>query len=60
MPDRLKVGKTKKKIEDRKELEQSISLVKAPAALKEDGTLTLPKQKVTVSYTQTESAPMEE
>jgi large subunit ribosomal protein L24e len=60
MSDRLSGGKNKKRREARKELEQSISLVKAPLALKEDGTLTLPKQKVTVSYTQTETAPMEE
>jgi large subunit ribosomal protein L24e len=56
----LNVGKNKKRREAKKELEQSISLVKAPLALKEDGTLTLPKQKVTVSYTQTETAAMEE
>ena len=60
MFDRLKVGKTKRKIEARKELEQSISMVKAPSAFKEDATLTLPKQKVTVSYAQTETKPMEE
>ncbi|XP_078165788.1 putative ribosome biogenesis protein RLP24 [Carex rostrata] len=58
--NRLKVGKTKRKIEARKELEQSISMVKAPSAFKEDATLTLPKQKVTVSYTQTETKLMEE
>ncbi|KAK4591988.1 hypothetical protein RGQ29_016455 [Quercus rubra] len=43
-----------------KELEQSINLVKAPGAFKEDNSLTLPKIKVKVSQTQTENQPMEE
>ncbi|KAG1331401.1 putative ribosome biogenesis protein RLP24 [Cocos nucifera] len=37
-----------------KELEQSIHLVKAPAALQEDPSLTLPKIRVKVSQSQTE------
>ncbi|KAJ4781648.1 60S ribosomal protein L24 [Rhynchospora pubera] len=57
---RLSVGRVNRRTEDRRELEQSISLVKAPSVLKEDATLTLPKQKVTVSYAQTENTPMEE
>ncbi|KAF3946554.1 hypothetical protein ACB098_11G174700 [Castanea mollissima] len=43
-----------------KELEQSINLVKAPGAFKEDNSLTLPKIKVKVSQTQAENQPMEE
>ena len=49
--------KGKKAIEQQaaaKELEQSIHLVKAPAALQEDPSLTLPKIRVTVSRSQTE------
>lgn len=43
-----------------KELEQSISLVKAPSVLKEDPSLTLPKIKVKVSQALAENQPMEE
>jgi large subunit ribosomal protein L24e len=42
-----------------KELEQSISLVKAPSVLREDPSLTLPKIMVKVSQAQ-ESQRMEE
>lgn len=43
-----------------KELEQSISLVKAPSVLKEDKSYTLPKIKVKVSQAEAKNQPMEE
>ncbi|XP_030928449.1 probable ribosome biogenesis protein RLP24 [Quercus lobata] len=43
-----------------KELEQSISLVKAPSVLKEDKSYTLPKIKVKVSQEEAKNQPMEE
>uniref|UniRef100_A0A0D6QT84 TRASH domain-containing protein n=2 Tax=Araucariaceae TaxID=25664 RepID=A0A0D6QT84_ARACU len=49
---RMKGNKAKKMKEDARELEQSISLVKAPLAMQEEPGLTLPKKekmKVTVS-----------
>ncbi|KAF3448479.1 hypothetical protein FNV43_RR09192 [Rhamnella rubrinervis] len=56
---RMKGKKGKELQEAKKELEQNISLVKAPAVLKEDLSLTLPI-KVKVSQTQAESHLMEE
>ena len=52
--------KQKEQTEAAKELEQSIHLVKAPIALKEDQSLTLPKIRVTVSQSQAENAQMDE
>ncbi|KAL4621907.1 hypothetical protein ACB092_06G261100 [Castanea dentata] len=43
-----------------KELEQSISLVKAPSVLEEDKSYTLPKIKVKVSEAEAKNQPMEE
>lgn len=56
---RMKGKKGKELREAQKELEQGISLVKAPAALKEDPSLTLPI-KVKVSQTKSEAQLMEE
>ncbi|KDP34377.1 hypothetical protein JCGZ_11260 [Jatropha curcas] len=59
--NRLKVRKTKERKEAEKELQQSIHLVKAPSALQEEPSLTLPKLKVKVSQEQTqENQAMEE
>ncbi|KAA0057127.1 putative ribosome biogenesis protein RLP24 [Cucumis melo var. makuwa] len=52
--------KAKEFREAKKELDQSISLVKAPSVLKEDPSLTLPKLKVKVVPTQSEQDRMEE
>jgi len=56
---RKKGKKAQKMREAVKELEQSISLVKAPSVLREDPSLTLPKIMVKVSQAQ-ESQRMEE
>ncbi|GLT55416.1 hypothetical protein SLA2020_285390 [Shorea laevis] len=56
---RKKGKKAQKMREAVKELEQSISLVKAPSVLREDPSLTLPKIMVKVSQAQ-ESQQMEE
>jgi len=56
----MKGEKQKEQTEAEKELEQSIHLVKAPIALKEDQSLTLPKIKVRVSQSQAENAQMDE
>ena len=54
-------GKKAKELrEAKKELDQSISLVKAPLALKEDPSLTLPKIKLNVEPSQAEQNHMEE
>ena len=59
--DRMKGKKEKLQREAAKELEQGISLVKAPAVLQQDPALTLPKIKVKVSQQQSqENQPMEE
>ncbi|KAA0041608.1 putative ribosome biogenesis protein RLP24 [Cucumis melo var. makuwa] len=52
--------KAKEFREAKKELDQSISLVKAPSVLKEDPSLTLPKLKVKVLPSQSEQDRMEE
>lgn len=58
---RMKGKKGKELREAKKELEQSISLVKAPSVLREDQSLTLPvKVKVQVNQKQAEAQPMEE
>ncbi|KAL5552650.1 hypothetical protein UlMin_040051 [Ulmus minor] len=57
--DRTKGKKSKELRESKKELEQGICLVKAPIALTEDPSLTLPI-KVLVNKKQTEAQPMEE
>ncbi|KAG7028082.1 putative ribosome biogenesis protein RLP24 [Cucurbita argyrosperma subsp. argyrosperma] len=58
---RMKGKKGKELKEARKELEQSISMVKPPALLKEDPSLTLPKIQVKVAQSQAEkNQPMEE
>lgn len=58
---RMHGKKAKEHKEARKELDQSISLVKAPTVLKEDPSLTLPKIKVKVVPSQAEqNQPMEE
>ncbi|XP_022148700.1 probable ribosome biogenesis protein RLP24 [Momordica charantia] len=51
---RMQGKKGKELKEARKELDQSISLVKAPSVLKEDPSLTLPKIKVKVAQSQAE------
>ncbi|XP_022976358.1 probable ribosome biogenesis protein RLP24 [Cucurbita maxima] len=51
---RMQGKKAKELREAKKELDQSISLVKAPLALKEDPSLTLPKIKVSVEPSQAE------
>ena len=57
----MKGKKGKELKEARKELEQSISMVKPPALLKEDPSLTLPKIQVKVAQSQAEkNQPMEE
>ncbi|KAG2671675.1 hypothetical protein I3843_13G006100 [Carya illinoinensis] len=59
--ERRKKGKKAQEMREAvKELEQNISLVKAPSVLKEDPSLTLPKIKVKVSHAQVENQPMEE
>ena len=50
----MKGKKEKLLMEAAKELEQGISLVKAPSALQKDPPLTLPKIKVGVSQQQSE------
>ncbi|XP_043699420.1 probable ribosome biogenesis protein RLP24 [Telopea speciosissima] len=58
---RMKGKNAKEQREAAKELEQGIHMVKAPAALQEEPSLTLPKIKVKVSYQQAEeNRPMEE
>ena len=60
---RMKGKKAKELREAKKELDQNISLVKAPSVLNEDQSLTLPaksKVKVKVNQNQTEAQPMEE
>lgn len=56
----MKGKNTIERREAAKELEQSIHMVKAPAALQEDPSLTLPKIKVKVSQQQSEENRMEE
>ncbi|XP_059646744.1 probable ribosome biogenesis protein RLP24 [Cornus florida] len=51
---RMKGKKAKEQREAAKELEQSIDMVKAPAALQQEPSLTLPKNKVKVSQPQAE------
>ncbi|XP_042475403.1 probable ribosome biogenesis protein RLP24 [Macadamia integrifolia] len=51
---RMKGKKAKEQREAAKELEQSIHMVKAPAALQKEPSLTLPKIKVKVSHQQAE------
>ncbi|GMY22510.1 probable ribosome biogenesis protein RLP24 [Fagus crenata] len=57
--NRKKGKKAQERREARNELDQSISMIKAPSVLKEDPSLTLPKIKVKVSQPQAEE-PMEE
>ncbi|KAL0325944.1 UNVERIFIED_CONTAM: putative ribosome biogenesis protein RLP24 [Sesamum radiatum] len=57
---RMKGKKAQLQREAAKELEQSIHMVKAPAALQQEPSLTLPKLKVKVSQQQTEDNRMEE
>ncbi|KAL5735805.1 hypothetical protein ACOSQ2_030593 [Xanthoceras sorbifolium] len=58
---RMKGKKSKEQREAAVELEQGIHMVKAPAVLAQDQSLTLPKIKVKVSQAQTdENQPMEE
>jgi large subunit ribosomal protein L24e len=57
--NRKKGKKAQERREARTELDQSISMIKAPSVLKEDPSLTLPKIKVKVSQPQAEE-PMEE
>lgn len=56
----MKGKKTKERKEAAKELEQSIHMVKAPVALQQEPSLTLPKIKVQVSKPETEEHLMEE
>ena len=58
--DRMKGKRAKEQQEAAKELEQSIHMVKAPAALQQEPSLTLPKIKVKVSPQQSEENRMEE
>ncbi|KAG4979936.1 hypothetical protein JHK85_033894 [Glycine max] len=59
--NRMKGKKQKLQMEAARELEQGISLVKAPSVLQKDPSLTLPKIKVGVSQQQSEdNHPMEE
>ena len=51
---RMKGKKAKEQREAAKELEQSIHMVKAPAVLQQEQSLTLPKIKVKVSQQQSE------
>ena len=58
---RMKGNKAKLLKEAERELEQNITLVKAPSVLTQDQSLTLPKIKVQVSQQQAEeNRPMEE
>uniref|UniRef100_A0A5B7ABU2 Ribosome biogenesis protein RLP24 n=1 Tax=Davidia involucrata TaxID=16924 RepID=A0A5B7ABU2_DAVIN len=57
---RMKGKKAKEQREATKELEQSIHMVKAPVALQQEPSLTLPKIKVEVSQQQAEENRMEE
>ncbi|KAL5982952.1 hypothetical protein ACLOJK_017032 [Asimina triloba] len=57
---RMKGKRAKEQREAARELEQSIHLVKAPAALQQEPSLTLSKIKVQVSKRQTEDHLMEE
>ncbi|KAL3752365.1 hypothetical protein ACJRO7_013078 [Eucalyptus globulus] len=58
---RMKGKKAKKQREEAKELEQGITLVKAPSVLQEEPSLTLPKIKVKVSHQESqENRAMEE
>ena len=57
----MKGNKAKLLKEAERELEQNITLVKAPSVLTQDQSLTLPKIKVQVSQQQAEeNRPMEE
>lgn len=56
----MKGKKAQERKEAAKELEQSIHLIKAPAALQQEPSLTLPKAKVKVSQQQPEDNRMEE
>ncbi|XP_061345416.1 probable ribosome biogenesis protein RLP24 [Gastrolobium bilobum] len=59
--NRMKGKKEKLQREAARELEQGISMVKAPSVLQQDSSLTLPKIKVKVSQKQSEENPrMEE
>lgn len=58
--NRMKGKKAQERKEAAKELEQSIHLIKAPAALQQEPSLTLPKAKVKVSQQQPEDNRMEE
>ncbi|XP_071910387.1 probable ribosome biogenesis protein RLP24 isoform X3 [Coffea arabica] len=57
---RMKGKKAMERKEAAKELEQSIHMVKAPAALQQEASLTLPKIKVKVSQEQSQENRMEE
>lgn len=57
---RMKGKKAMERREAAKELEQSIHMVKAPAALQQEASLTLPKIKVKVSQEQSQENRMEE
>lgn len=57
---RMRGKKTMEQREAAKELEQSIHMVKAPALLQQEPSLTLPKIKVKVSQQQSEENRMEE
>ncbi|CAK9150522.1 unnamed protein product [Ilex paraguariensis] len=57
---RMKGKRAKEQKEATKELEQSIHMVKAPAPLQQEPSLTLPKIKVKVSLQQSEENRMEE
>ena len=56
----MKGKKAMERKEAAKELEQSIHMVKAPAALQQEASLTLPKIKVKVSQEQSQENRMEE
>ncbi|XP_004487524.1 probable ribosome biogenesis protein RLP24 [Cicer arietinum] len=58
--NRMKENEAKGQREAKKELEQSISLVKAPSALQQDPSLTLPKTIVKVSQQKSEENPLME
>ncbi|KAK6932024.1 Ribosomal protein L24e-related [Dillenia turbinata] len=58
--ERMRNKKSKEQKEAAKELEQGISLVKAPAVLQQEPSLTLPKVKVKVSAGEDETRQMEE
>ncbi|KAJ6820982.1 putative ribosome biogenesis protein RLP24 [Iris pallida] len=57
---RMKGKTAKEQKADARELEQSIDMVKAPGALQQNPSLTLPKTKVKASHTRAEASNMEE